>query len=208
MTIDELIKYNRESRKKYIDAKYLSSEPKEVSHSPSKKYRFEITHYADEGINKQGNPYHQSFMTCSVYKGEERIFSINGSTAFYAEWVERNDENSFLICTECYQGYGVLNLNTLEYKFFLPPEALNGMGYIWVGGHLSPGNDKIAIIGCVWGWPYQIKIFDLQSPMTMPYAVLFETSYDNEYSEIIGWRNNSEFLFKDSKNIEVIAKTV
>jgi len=84
---------------------------------------------------------------------------------------------------------------------------MDGTGFIWVNGYISPDNTKISIEGCIWAYPYQIKIFDPTNPIALPYPTIFETNIDNEYSEVIGWKNNKQFEYKNNHN-EIIVKEI
>ena len=85
-------------------------------------------------------------------------------------------------------------------------DGLEGLAYIWAGSKVSPNKDKIAIEGCIWGAPYQIKIYDISKPNEIPYPIIFETSWEDEYLENIGWIDNNKYLYKDEKKKEIEIK--
>ncbi len=205
MDINNFITKEREEIARFINPEYLLENEKETHYSPSGKYKLELNHYLDSGQLEDGAEYQHNFMNIKIFRGDRPIYSLNGTTYFYFAWVEKSCLEEYLICTEYYQGYGTLNLNTLEYDFYLPLEAMNGMGYIWADGHLSPDFRKIAVEGCIWAAPYQIKIFDISDPMKLPYPCLFETTMDDEYGKVIGWKNKEEFQYTDSNGTMITA---
>ncbi|WP_243398003.1 hypothetical protein [Leptospira kmetyi] len=201
----DFLKRQREEIGKFIAEAYISDEDKTISYSPSKKYKIEITTYNDKRHLSDGLAHSHTYMNGKIFREGREIYNINGTTCYFYEWLEIDDSNCYLHCSEYYQGYGILNLNTLEYKFHLPEEALDGIGFIWAKGYLSPDKCKLAVEGCIWGAPYQIKVFDIKNPMDIPYALLKETNWDEEYESIKGWANANEFVYISNSEIKSIS---
>ncbi|MGJ4754152.1 hypothetical protein [Leptospira kmetyi] len=191
----DFLKKQREEIGKFITETYISDEEKIVSYSNSKKYKIEITTYNVNGSLNDGSEYNHTYMNGKIFNEGREIYNVNGTTCYFYEWLEIDDSNCYLLCSEYYQGYGILNLNTLEYRFHFPEEALDGIGFIWTKGYLSPDKCKLAVEGCIWGGPYQIKIFNIKNPMDIPYALIKETNWDDDYDVIDGWLNNNEFVY-------------
>ena len=89
MNIDDFLKKERENISKFIDPKYQSTELLQENRSPSKKYSLKTTIYVDKGTLPNGIQYWHRYMNGVVFKEDKKIFSINGTTCFYTEWIEK-----------------------------------------------------------------------------------------------------------------------
>lgn len=89
---------------------------------------------------------------------------------FPYSWSEAHPSgSSYLICGEDYQGQTVVDLESGERADFAPDEAKDGMGFCWTAHYPSPDGRLLFVDGCVWGAPYQIRVFDFERPMALPY---------------------------------------
>jgi hypothetical protein len=79
-------------------------------------------------------------------------------------------------------------------------------GFIWVDFHLSPDGKTLAIIGCVWGSPYWIKIYDFSDPLNLPLRELKEIELLDNDEVITGWKDNETLKMKGIKREREIEK--
>lgn len=167
--------------------------------SPTQEYHLEIDHYIIERFEINVDKYRYNYYVMKIYRNNTLIFTLYCHTVLFFEWIVL-DENTFLLCSDYYQCYGIMNLSSLEYKRFIPEEVIDGNGFIWLKGYISPNKNYIAIEGCIWAFPYQIKVFNISDPMNIPYKKLIETDKHEEYSKIIGWKDNNTFLYCNENN--------
>lgn len=152
-----------------------------TSHSPSGKYGLTSTNWWSEDrpfnvcmveIHENGNPLFE--------------FLVNHDTVFY-EWLEVNGME-YLICAEdIIGGQSIIDLTAKEIAGFTPGEY----GFIWTEFFLSPDASKLATIGCYWGSPYMIKVFDFRLPLTLPLPEIQEIELLDNDEIIIGWLDNN-----------------
>ncbi len=76
------------------------------------------------------------------------------------DWFIR-DEQCILIWASTYlKGYEVLDL---ENQSLMHVEINEDEEFIWVECLISPSQTKIAVTGCYWACPYELKVFDLSN---------------------------------------------
>ena len=167
-----------------------------VRTSPSGKFSVRTRVYRDEGVGTDGVRFQHTYLRSMVQSGKDEVFSYNGCVHDFVFWIEDQKGKSFLLCTEHYQGYGVLALDTLEYKFHFPDEGVEGSAFIWTKCFLSSNSKYLAVDGCVWGGPYQIKVFDVENIMSLPYQEVLETDFEFWYDSIVGWADNQTLRVK------------
>ena len=69
-------------------------------------------------------------------------------------------------------------------------------GFIWTEFFLSPDTSKLATIGCYWGSPYMIKVYDFSSPLTLPLPEIQEIELLDNDEIILGWKDNNTLKTK------------
>lgn len=110
---------------------------------------------------------------------------------FWYAWVQ-NHTGEYLLCGEDYQGYNVIDLTRGENYLSFPEEAFEGGGFCWAAVHPSPSGNYIAVEGCYWACPYELRVFDFRDPHIIPLPQLFRAE---ELEVFGGWVGDSEFTF-------------
>jgi hypothetical protein len=78
--------------------------------------------------------------------------------------------HDYLVCGEDYQGQTVIELDTGKKVSRVPQMG----GFCWVNMMPSPSGNLMAVDGCYWACPYEIKIYDFSNPMDLPFNCLTE----------------------------------
>lgn len=79
---------------------------------------------------------------------------------FWYRWIF-TPQGDFLLCSQNYQGYTLVNLATGNVDDFIPPEAKRNEGFIWDRVILSPGETRVLVIGHQFGMRSDIRVYDL-----------------------------------------------
>ena len=123
----------------------------------------------------------------------EKIFDflVNEDRILYT-WLETNN-TEYMICAEdIFGGHTVIDLTNKKMASYSPKTD----GYIWTNFHLSPNGNLLATIGCIWGGPYFMKIFDFRYPMILPLPEVKEIDLLGNDEEIIRWIDNETLQMK------------
>lgn len=144
--------------------------------SPSRKYRLVVSSIPTK-------PGCWNLTKGKIYGGEDLRAEVERNYhAFPFEWVEDHpDGHSYLICGEDYQGQTVVQLDTGKVKSHLPQAAEVGIGFCWAHYTVSPDKTMIAVEGCYWAAPYEVRVIDFSDPMKMPWPQIHEDR-DNTYT--------------------------
>lgn len=154
--------------------------------SPSGKYLLEIAAYA--------SPNHSYGSQGVVKSGGRTIAVVNRNyDHFPFAWAERHpNDHDYLICGEDYMGQTVIELDTGERRDYVDEDE----GFCWVECSVSPHHRFIAVHGCYWACPYELMVFDMTQPLTLPYKRLWEGHFDRSVRKFTWNDDNSlEFLY-------------
>ncbi len=73
------------------------------------------------------------------------------------------DGRDFLIAGRSYMSQTIVDLDRgAEYE--PPGDQEDGMAFIWVACFLSPDGTTLAVDGCIWACPYELRFFDFTDP--------------------------------------------
>jgi hypothetical protein len=73
------------------------------------------------------------------------------------------DDREYLIAGRSYMSQTIVDLDRgMEYE--PPGEQEDGSAFIWTACFLSPDGNTLAVDGCVWACPYELKFFDFTDP--------------------------------------------
>lgn len=114
-------------------------------------------------------------------------------SAFPFEWVEKHPNgHEYLVCGEDYQGQTIIELDTGKRADYLPEDAKKGFGFCCGHFYISASGRYLAVSGCYWACPYEVRIFDFSEPLKMPWPELYR---DTDRDTFIGWDydENGEF---------------
>lgn len=139
----------------------------EVTHewevvSPSGKYRLEVKQYATR-------PGAWEVTNGIVYRTEDNHVIADVARNYYSfpyAWAEEHPTgHDYLICGFDYQGQTLIELDTGVRIDHLPESAKKGAGFCWAKYAVSPSGKYIAVAGCMWGFPYEVIVYDFSNPM-------------------------------------------
>lgn len=112
---------------------------------------------------------------------------------FWHAWVDHPNGNEYLLCGEDYQGYYVVNLTQGQHEVYFPEEGYSGIAFCWAAVYPSPDKLVLAVDGCFWACPYELKFYDFRTPDVLPYKEIGKVS---DLAECHGWLNNETFLLR------------
>ena len=140
----------------FVDAN-LEGEPREVL-SPSGRYRLVIRTY-------RTTPGRWSYSRGTVVRvadgGTVCDLQRNLST-FHHSFVTK-DGREYLISGRSYMSQTIVDLDRgVEHE----PEGdqYDGSAFCWASSYLSPDGNTLAVDGCIWACPYEIRFFDFTDP--------------------------------------------
>lgn len=183
----------------FFDSSLLAKDSLESFISPNGKYRMETSNYRQ---NKEDVNWDVTKVEIYNNQSQEKIFKFFGNDRrFFHQWLTKK-ETDYLICAEdLFGGQTVIDLTNREMESFSSGED----GFIWTDFHLSPHGNKLATVGCYWACPYVIKVYDFQTPMTVPLEELIEIGLIDNSEEIIGWLDNENLTTDKRKTLNTMA---
>lgn len=109
-----------------------------------------------------------------VYEGDRLIATIcRNYSRFPFLFVEGHPRGDFLFCGEDYQGSTVVDLATGRVV------SASTASFCWASYTASPSKRTLAVDGCYWAAPYEVKFVDIEDPMRAPLPVIESPSADN-----------------------------
>ena len=191
-SVENQIQKLREETKKYFDPDALIAENETPSFSPDRMYRIEWEHY------RQNKPNHDWVATrVKVFdnRSSEVLFEFfkDDSHTFHT-WMNLN-ETDYLVCAEILcGGQTVIDLTNRKMASY----ADGTDGFIWAQFFPSPDSKTLAVVGCFWACPYEIKIYDFSEPMNLPLRELRSIDLINDET-IDRWLDNKSFVTKGTE---------
>lgn len=109
---------------------------------------------------------------------------------FWHEWVLNHpDGHDYLFCGEDYQGVTVIRLDTGERYDSKGNPRREPYGFCWAKAYVSPDKTMMAVSGCYWAAPYEVRIYDITKPLEP-----FNTIDDDELvgaDRFLGWNDDN-----------------
>lgn len=152
--------------------------------SPSGRFRLVVTaHRTEKGS--------WGYTRGKVYEGGNLVATVcRNYSMFPFAWVENHPKGHFLVCGEDYQGQTVVNLESGQVVSYLPEAADEGCGFCWADIHPSPDGLTLAVEGCYWACPYEVRLVDFTDPMNPPWLELGVADEPN----FAGWQEDNTCL--------------
>lgn len=110
---------------------------------------------------------------------------------FLFSWMlEHANGHDYLITGEDYQCQTIIELDTGKRA-----DNYNST-FCWTGIHPSIEGKLLAVSGCFWGAPYDIKVFDFSNPLHIPWK-----EYDLGYGDLkfVEWFDNNSIKFERTR---------
>jgi hypothetical protein len=121
-------------------------------------------------------------------------------------WIEGHaDGHDYLVCGEDYQAVSIIQLDTCVTKHTLDPLAVMGAGWCPVRFYPSPNKQLLAVSGCGWACPFDIRFYDLRNPMELPWPLITTAYEHNDYqvwdkdSDVFSVTSEQEIRKSDGK---------
>jgi len=94
-------------------------------------------------------------------------------------------EREYLIAGRSYMSQTIVDLDRgAEYE--PPGDQEDGGAFIWVTCFLSPDGNTLAVDGCVWACPYEVKFFDFTDPAVgWPELPIIDRAYLESPSDLV-----------------------
>jgi hypothetical protein len=179
------IENERTEIRKYFDPQNFIEGSLETGYSPNNRYRLQTSEYRQtkpdlNWVATKVEIYHNST--------DEKLFDFISKDRFFQAWMTANDVE-YLVCAEdMFGGQTVIDLTNRQMASYSPGED----GFIWTQFFLSPGGKTLATFGCVWAWPYQIRVYDFSDPMNLPLPAIKEIDLIGSES-FAGWLDDKSF---------------
>ena len=162
----------------------LTGEPR-VELSPSEKYLLVIMKYETKAGCWR---YSRGLVQENTEEGKVIADVKRNYSSFPFGWIEDHPNgNDYLFCGEDYQGQTIIELNTGERIDFLPDRAQLGAGFCMVDYHPNPSKTILAVEGCYWACPYEVKFFDFTDPMSWNLEPKYKQPGSNNGDRFFGW---------------------
>lgn len=110
-------------------------------------------------------------------------------SSFWHTWVSHQNGKEYLLCGEDYQGYTVINLTDRKEHTVFPDDGYEGHGWCWITAYPSPDGKLVAVFGCYWACPYDLRVYDFSEPDKTPLKLLSERDIQGNDS-VIGWKDD------------------
>lgn len=163
---------------------------------PGEKYQLSESglYYYTSQRYKQSDP-KRNWVVCKIELWEikrnvqlfEYFTDADDSDCGHA-WICKNNKE-YLLLPEAFQGQSVFDISTNKlYSFYSSAEP-----FIWRHIYPSPNANKIAVIGCYWGHPNELRVYNTENITTLPYLLYYvEHSYVNENGfQFMHWQEES-----------------
>ncbi len=151
---------NDERRRKqelFFDDANLQGEPSQVT-SPSGRYRLTIRTY-------RTGPHTWSYARGTVVRIADgtQVCDIKRNLGEFHHSFVTKDACEYLITGRSYMSQTIVNL---DHAVETEPVAdhYDGAAFCWAACYLSPNGNTLAVDGCIWACPYEVRFFDFSDP--------------------------------------------
>lgn len=116
-------------------------------------------------------------------------------------WIIK-DEIEYLFLPEAIGGQSVYDSqNKRLHSFYSNQEP-----FIWMGLYPSPDMNKLAVDGCYWACPNELRIYDISEITKLPYKLIYQESNFGDGCVVEQWKDNTHLtICRNDRNILTIA---
>ena len=164
----------------------------ETHHSPCGRYTVEVTELLGKGDGEWPSQLLR-IVARRVCDQTQIVEMVTDSRDFYPGWVSRGD-NDYLLFQELQGGPTVVDLIRGEVASYYDAED----DFIWTDYHLSPSGSRLAVGGCYWACPWDMRVYDFSSPLSVPLPILAHFQ-GASHLEFCHW-NGDDLLVIEDKN--------
>ena len=158
--------------------------------SPCGRYRLEVDEYATADL-----PDYPTIAVATVRSaatGEALASVSRNDTRYFYAWVTR-DGHDYLLFAEDLEGHSVIDLTARRVAGYSSPDDR----FIWAEIHPSPGRRWLAVVGCYWGCPYEVAVYDFRDPLRLPLPVVARLDLPGNDAAFGGWAADDSFRLVD-----------
>jgi hypothetical protein len=65
--------------------------------------------------------------------------------------------------------------------------------FIWADRHAAPGQRRLAVIGCYWACPYELRVYDCAQPLSLPLPTIQTVALLANNEAFGGWIDDHAF---------------
>lgn len=113
-------------------------------------------------------------------------------------WVEEHHNgHTYLICGEDSEGQTVIELDTTKRVDFVPSSAKDGNGFIWTSINPSPDGLILAVEGCYFACPYEVRMYDFKNPLSHPLPPI---GYGYDLETFVRWQDANTAVLTGTDN--------
>ena len=111
-------------------------------------------------------------------------------------WVHKNGKE-YLMLPEAFQGQSVFDVSSKQLFSFYSRED----PFIWQSIHPSPNGNKVAVDGCYWACPNELRVYNTENITELPYKMIFQdTDFTNERGCVFEyWEDNETIVVCENK---------
>lgn len=116
-------------------------------------------------------------------------------------WVQKQKKD-YLFLPECSQGQSVFDVSENRlYSFYSSKDP-----FIWLGVFPSPDANRVAVDGCYWGCPNELRVFDISEITKLPYPMIYQEHNFDQNNKCVfeSWSDNNTLVV--CRNEKEIAK--
>ena len=141
-----------------------------------------------------------------VFNSSNQLIStlILDDSDFFHAWIEKEDVNYLVFAERLCGGNSVLNLNSISLSSF----ADGTDGFICTEYYPSSDNKLLAAVGCYWGGPYFVMVYDISAIETLPWPVIAEINLDDDEDTKVYWNSEDIVIYKIVNNIKTLSREV
>lgn len=177
----------------YFNEDALIDGIEEVFYSPDKHYFFRANYYTQTG------PTHSwTVAKIEIFETpDKKLFEfIRTDDSLFHGWLTIHGDQ-YLLLSEDLQGKSIYDLGRQEFHSYSFEED----EFIWCEYYPSPDSTKLAVIGCHWACPYEIRVFDTSDPVNYPYKELYRQS---SFQDKLQWLNNEDLQITNCDGVVAI----
>lgn len=172
---------------KHFNANNVIYGSKSDSFSLSEKYKLETEEYRQ---TKQDVNWVVTLAKVFDHNLEKPLFEFFADNDhFFHKWLIRDGKEYFVCAETLCGGQTIIDVSHGMMESYCPQED----GFIWTDFYISPNGRKLAIIGCYWACPYEIKVYDFANPLALPLPEIETIPLLDNDDDFIEWIDDRSF---------------
>ena len=181
------IKKIRDDAALYFDANNRLERDEIKDFSESGKYYFSMTHYLQTDENRNWITSKVEIFKTGKTISDFSFLANSEDMIFHSCWVTKNNIE-YLLLPEAMGGQSIYDTkNNAFFSFYSEEEP-----FIWLDLYPSPDANKIAVEGCYWACPCELRVYDMSDITQLPYPLIYQ-DWDADSQNFHQWETNNSF---------------